>query len=131
MHKILEKLSGPFENQIMKSNGPFYFICLFALVFNLSFIALAEEVKKVETTPSSTSDIFYLCKKDRFVRWLRAVRSDGGKCSTQYVKGGFLQIVGSGSYFPSCESILNSVKKNLEEGGFTCSLTSQFSVLEL
>lgn len=111
----------------MSSNGLFYLFFITILVF--SMVGHSEEVKKI--TQVASTDSLYLCKKDRVVRWLRSYKLEDGKCNTLYSKGGYVQIVGSATYYTSCENILNSVKKNLEEGGYVCSLTASHSVLDL
>ncbi len=76
--------------------------------------------------------IFLLCKRDKSVRWLRAFKLDNGKCKTYYSKEGYLQVISSATYFASCEGVLQSVRKNIEEGGFRCAevLTAQVAELE-
>lgn len=76
------------------------------------------------------TDIFFICKRDRSIRWLRAYKLENGKCKTIYSKEGYLQVISSATYFASCEAVLLSVKKNIEEGGFKCASTP-VSVIEL
>ena len=91
-----------------------------------------------ESPPSNTvaaeaeaRDVFLLCRREKSVRWLRAYKLDNGKCRTLYSKEGYLQVVSSATYFASCEGVLQSIRKNIEEGGFKCSAVPQVSVLEL
>ncbi len=106
----------------MISNGLFYFLLsLSCLVLGSPVLAQGTEV----------TDIFYLCKRDNVTRWLRAYKLENGKCNTQYSKEGYLQIISSATYFTSCEGVLHSVQKNLEEGGFKCSPASKHIVTEL
>ena len=82
-------------------------------------------------TLAEVEDIFLLCKREKSVRWLRAYKLDSGKCKTIYSKEGYLQVVSSATYFASCEGVLQSVQKNIEEGGFKCSPVQNVSVLDL
>lgn len=84
-----------------------------------------------ETAPSQSEEIFLLCRRDKSVRWLRAYKLENGKCKTVYSKEGYLQVIGSATYFSSCEGVLQSVKKNIEEGGFKCAPSAKVSVLEI
>lgn len=76
------------------------------------------------------TDVSILCRRDKSVRWLRAFKLDNGKCKTIYSKEGYLQVVSSATFFSSCEVVLLSIKKNIEEGGFKCSPMS-VSVIDL
>ena len=113
----------------MISNGLFYFVIVAIVLLSVNDFTLSQEYKK--NTESEISDIFYICKRDRNSRWLRAYKLENGKCNTIYSKEGYLQIVGSATYFSSCEGVLHSVQKNLEEGGFKCTPVSKYSVIEL
>ncbi len=77
------------------------------------------------------TDIFLLCKRDKSIRWLRAFTLESGKCKTYYSKEGYLQIISSATFFASCEGVLQSVRKNIEEGGFKCTEVSTATVAEL
>lgn len=115
----------------MFSNG----VLIFILVsFFVSFTAQSQNssATKPETAASSEgSDIFFLCRRDRNVRWLRAYKLESGKCKALYSKEGYLQVISSATYFSSCEGVLLSVKKNLEEGNFKCTQMAKTSVIEL
>ncbi|MBY0555517.1 hypothetical protein K2P97_13380 [bacterium] len=119
----------------MKSNGLFYFRSLLvALTVLCSLPVYTQETKpepKPETPAVESTDIFYLCKRDRTTRWLRAYKLENGKCQTLYSKEGYLQIISSATYFASCEGVLHSVRKNLEEGQFKCTVAAKYNVLEL
>ncbi|WP_148284931.1 hypothetical protein [Pseudobdellovibrio exovorus] len=93
--------------------------------------SVAQEAAPQVDVAAEVSDIFYICKRDKLTRWLRAYKLDNGKCHTQYSKEGYLQIISSATYFTSCEGVLHSVQKNLEEGGFKCSPSAKYSVIEL
>lgn len=93
-----------------------------------SFIALLSI--SVSAAPEA-SDIFYLCKNDKAIRWLRAYKIEGGKCHTIYSKEGYLQVISSASYMTSCEGVLHNVRKNIEEGGYKCSRIENYSYLDL
>jgi|GEM_PF-4194024 len=116
----------------MISYGNFYL--LMPLIFILSIIQPTYAVENIKTTElvvkSTTADLFFLCRRNNSVRWLRIYKLENGKCNTEYSKEGYLQVVGSATYYSSCEGILHSVKKNLEEGGFICSLVLKHSVIE-
>lgn len=99
-----------------------HFFILFATLFSLQ-VSNAQGTEK--------SDIFLKCKRDKSVRWLRAFKLENGKCKTYYSKEGYLQVVSSATYFASCEGVLQSVRKNIEEGGFKCQETTSSQVAEL
>lgn len=111
----------------MFSNGVLIFTM--SLLF-FSFTARSEDVA-VDNQSASNSDIFFLCKKEKAIRWLRAYKLESGKCKALYSKEGYLQVISSATYFASCEGVLLSVKKNLEEGNFKCALIQKASVIEL
>ena len=103
----------------MFSKGFFLLIiCIFAVQFS-------------EAQTSDKSDIFLLCRRDKSVRWLRAAKLENGKCKTYYSKEGYLQIISSATFFTSCEGVLQSVRKNIEEGGFKCHDTPAVQVAEI
>ncbi len=102
----------------MFSSGFFLLITLFTIQFSLLQAA-------------DPNEIFLICKRDRSVRWLRAFKLDSGKCKTYYSKEGYLQVVSSATFFASCEGVLQSVRKNLEEGGFKCAHAPSVQVAEL
>ncbi len=109
----------------MKSSG--FFIFFLALVLN----AQNEPVEQADAVSADKSDIFMVCNRQKEIRWLRAFKLDNGRCKTHYSKEGYLQVVSSASYFSSCEAVLNSIKKNIEEGGFNCHEKSLNSVVEI
>ena len=80
---------------------------------------------------SDKSDIFLMCKRDKSIRWIRASKLESGKCKTYYSKEGYMQIISSATYFSSCEGVLQSVRKNIEEGGFKCHETSAVQVTDI
>lgn len=97
-------------------------------------VATTKPEIKAETKPAVSpvgTDFFYLCKRGNNTRWLRAYKLKSGECNTLYSKEGYLQVVGSGAYFASCEGVLHNVKKNLEEGGFACSPVAKYVILVL
>jgi hypothetical protein len=116
----------------MRSNGLFYFLVVVTISSLLALPLRAEETAADHPDSSAeVSDIFYLCKKDKIVRWLRAYKLDTGKCQSLYSKEGYVQIVSSATYFSMCEGVMHSVQKNLEEGGFKCTPMSKYSIVEL
>ena len=110
----------------MRSNGLFIFvICL--LLFAALEPGNAESTGNVES-----SDVFFLCKNMKgSARWLRAYKSDNGKCQTVYSKDGYLQIISSATYMTSCEGVLHNVRKNIEEGGYKCAKQESYSYIEV
>ncbi len=123
----------------MISNGVLNFrasLILVLLLMPLMKPVLAQNsTSNIETeqtnSTANSNDLFYLCKRDKNIRWLRAYKLENGKCKALYSKEGYLQVISSATYFSSCEGVLLSVKKNLEEGNFKCSLQSKVSVIEL
>lgn len=111
----------------MISNGLFYLALIF--VFTMSSVVLPTRLMAQES--QAEGDLFYVCKRDKLTRWLRAYKLDNGKCNTLYSKEGYLQIISSATYFSSCEGVLHSVQKNLEEGGFKCAQAASHAVIEL
>ncbi|MBC7741401.1 MAG: hypothetical protein H7061_04335 [Bdellovibrionaceae bacterium] len=99
--------------------------------FVLIFVFITTSVSWSQNSEPEISEIFLLCKREKSVRWLRAYKLENGKCKTLYSKEGYLQVISSATYFSSCEGVLQSVQKNIEEGGFKCVNTAQVSVLEL
>lgn len=75
---------------------------------------------QAQVSENQKNELFYICKRDKDTRWLRAFKTDNGRCKTHYSKEGYVQVVSSASYFSSCEAVLNTVKKNIEEGQFKC-----------
>lgn len=114
----------------MFSNGVLIFIFV---ILSYSFTAVSEAARlpAEESVEADNADIFYLCKRDRVTRWLRAYKLENGKCKALYSKEGYLQVISSATFFASCEGVLLSVKKNLEEGRFKCTQMGKASVIEL
>lgn len=114
----------------MISNGFFYLCsCVFVLILTWQLPTESQQFRNVaEVEPT---DIFYLCKRDKTTRWLRAYKLENGKCQTLYSKEGYLQVISSATYFASCEGVLHSVRKNLEEGQFKCNSAAKYNVIEL
>ena len=116
----------------MRSNGLFYFLIVLSISSFITLSLRAEEASPPASDSSAeVSDIFYLCKKDKIARWLRAYKLDNGKCQSLYSKEGYVQIVSSATYFSMCEGVMHSVQKNLDEGGFKCTPMSKYSIVEL
>ncbi len=106
----------------MFSNGVLLFV---TSVFLFSLTAGAQDVG------GDSNDLFFVCRRAKSVRWLRAYKLDSGKCKAIYSKEGYLQVISSATYFASCEGVLLSVKKNLEEGNFKCVQMPKASVIDL
>lgn len=124
-------LNGIFFRQIS-----FIFLCICflsqasALVPQGVTSGFPQNVNGAVGAEADKTDVFFICKRDRSIRWLRAYKLENGKCKTIYSKEGYLQVISSATYFASCEAVLLSVKKNIEEGGFKCTSTT-VSVIEL
>lgn len=117
----------------MFSNGVFIFvITLFAFsITAFSQTPAASPSSSDATTSFDDSDLFFLCKREKTIRWLRAYKLENGKCKALYSKEGYLQVISSATFFASCEGVLLNVKKNLEEGNFKCTQMAKASVIEL
>ena len=114
----------------MFSNG-FLILLVLLSVSPIGWSQTTETAAVVEAIQPQSEDIFLLCRREKGVRWLRAYKLENGKCKTVYSKEGYLQVIGSATFFSSCEGVLQSVKKNIEEGGFKCVPLTQVSVLEI
>ena len=103
-------------------------------MFSSGFFVLMITFFSIQFSPlqaAEDTNIFLLCKRDKSVRWLRAFKLDNGKCKTYYSKEGYLQVISSATFFASCEGVLQSVRKNIEEGGFRCAEVTMAQVAEL
>lgn len=103
-----------------------FVIVLTALIFG--HFSLAEVVLP---TNESKDSLFVICQRQKETRWLRAFKLNNGRCKTYYSKEGYVQVVSSASYFSSCEAVLGTVRKNIEEGGFKCSEKTLASMIEI
>jgi hypothetical protein len=103
-------------------------------MFSTHFFILLVSLFSISFSPAiaaDKTDIFLKCKRDKSIRWLHAFKLENGKCKTYYSKEGYLQVVSSATYFASCEGVLQSVRKNIEEGGFKCQEQPSAQVIEL
>lgn len=96
-----------------------------ALLF-ISFV-----LSSVELLAADKNNLFVICDRQKDVRWIRVYSSNDGKCKTVYSKDGYSQVVSSATFFSSCESVLNNVKKNVEGGGFKCHEAVLDNVIEI
>jgi hypothetical protein len=80
---------------------------------------------------NKNNNIFVVCSRQKEMRWLRAFKLENGRCKTYYSKEGYVQVVSAASYFSSCSAVLETVKKNIEEGGFKCLEKNLTSMIEL
>lgn len=130
----------------MKSSSGFFILIAFmSLTLSAQLLPIRSITSEVKSEPKITteaevktegevkvkSDLFFICKKEREMRWLRAFKTDNIHCKTYYAKEGYVQTVSSASNFATCESMLNAVKKNLEDGGFLCKEKILSSMVEL
>lgn len=74
---------------------------------------------------------FVICERKAEVRWIRIFSSADGKCKTVYSKEGYSQIVSSATYYSSCESVLQNIKKNVELGGYKCREEQLAQIIEI
>lgn len=98
-----------------------------------SAVSTAEvSATNVATANVTAKNVFYVCKREREVRWLRIFMTESNsKCKTMYSKEGYIQVVSSATYFSSCESVLLNVKKNIEDGGFKCQQEQLGAMIEI
>ncbi len=98
-----------------------------------SAVATAEvSAANVALANVTAKNVFYVCKREREVRWLRVFMTESNsKCKTMYSKEGYIQVVSSATYFSSCESVLLNVKKNIEDGGFRCQQEQLGAMIEI
>lgn len=122
----------------MKPSGIFIFLSFIFLsspaVFGVEDVQQSAALTSGESSSSRSSskeDLFFVCNRAKDTRWLRAFKLDNGRCKTYYSKEGYVQVVSSASFFASCEAVLNTVKKNIEEGGFKCKEQQLASMVEL
>jgi hypothetical protein len=101
-----------------------YVLSILVYVLSVTFVvATSHAVEK--------NKVFILCERQKDVRWIRVFSSNDGKCKTVYSKDGFSQVVSSATFFSSCESVLNNVRKNVEGGGFKCKEAALAQVIEI
>lgn len=119
----------------MKPSGFFIFLSFIFLsspaVFGVEDIKPIASEEAAGGPSSGKDDLFIVCARAKDTRWLRAFKLDNGRCKTYYSKEGYVQVVSSASFFASCEAVLNTVKKNIEEGGFKCKEQQLASMVEL
>ena len=95
------------------------------------FIFFSLWMASVELLAADKDNMFVVCERQREVRWIRVFSSNDGKCKTVYSKEGYSQVVSSATFYSSCESVLNNVKKNVEGGGFNCHEAVRANVIEI
>lgn len=72
----------------------------------------------------------YLCKNDKSVRTLRTEKADDGSCKAIYTKQGVDQVVGSSTHEDSCVTVIDGIRKTLEESVWKCKdVAAQISYL--
>ena len=118
----------------------FYLIITFIFMSSVTAQDAATVSQTVLPKPSvenntenlTAKSVFYVCKREREVRWLRIFMTDSNsKCKTMYSKEGYMQVISSATYFSSCESVLLNVKKNIEDGGFKCQQQQLGAMIEI
>ncbi len=103
-------------------------ILMITMASTLSSFVSAEVI---DTNNPNKDNLFIICQRQKEIRWLRAFKLENGRCKTYYSKEGYVQVVSSASYFSSCEAVLGTVRKNIEEGGFKCSEKPLVSMVEI
>lgn len=63
---------------------------------------------------------FVLCKNKKMVRTLRVELGSDQKCRAIYTKQGVDEVIGSSQQVASCVEFVSNVRKNLEEGKWSC-----------
>lgn len=61
-----------------------------------------------------------LCKADKTVRSLRVDKAEDGTCKAVYTKQGADQIVGSSMHEEGCQSVIEGIRKKLEDNVWKC-----------
>jgi hypothetical protein len=106
-------------------------ISIFVFIIHMILFQSAFSQNEDMASDASINSVFVVCHRQKETRWLRAFKLDNGRCKTYYSKEGYVQVVSSASYFSSCAAVMNTVKKNIEEGGFKCAEKNLASMLEL
>ena len=92
---------------------------------------IASEPVDSNSKKMSKKELFYKCGKGHEVRWMRLYYLKNGKCKTVYSKEGDAKEVSMAYSYATCENVLNNIKKNLENGGYTCEEKVLMGSLEL
>ncbi len=104
----------------------------FLFVTQLSFAERNIQTdERLSADENKSDNMFVVCTRQKEMRWLRAFKLDNGRCKTYYSKEGYVQVVSAASYFSSCAAVLDTVKKNIEEGGFKCAEKNLASMVEI
>ena len=113
--------------RVIKFKRNILFIISAAFAVLISGLANAQE-----NSASSSDEIFIVCQRDKDIRWVRTFKTDAGtRCKSVYSKEGFAQTVSSGQNFDSCRSVLDNIRKNIEEGGYQCKPSQLLSLVEI
>lgn len=89
-----------------------------------------EKILKKEPK-QSRKELFYKCQKNREVRWIRLYYMKNGRCRTVYSKEGDAKEMSTAYSYESCESVVNNIKKNLENASYVCEEKVLMGSLEL
>jgi hypothetical protein len=111
----------------MKSSSGFFIL----VIIFLGTSGFSQNNETADVSSEIKSNIFVVCQRQKEQRWLRAYKLENGRCKALYSKEGYVQVVSSASYFSSCEAVLNTVKKNIEEGGFKCGEKALATMIEI
>lgn len=96
------------------------------------FTEFAIEKSAERTIASKTKkEVFYKCTRGKEMRWMRLYYQGNGKCKTVYSKGGDAKEVSTSTNYETCENVLNNIRKNLEEGAYSCEEKILMGALEL
>jgi len=73
---------------------------------------------------------FIMCRSQKIVRTIRIEKVSDG-CETVYTKAGVDRVVGSGRHQESCESVLNNIRRNLEDAHWNCREVDSAAISDL
>ncbi len=110
------------------------YLVIIGFLFSAQFIFAERNIQTDEhllADENKSDNIFIVCGRQKEIRWLRAFKLENGRCKTYYSKEGYVQVVSAASYFSSCAAVLDTVKKNIEEGGFKCAEKNLASMIEI
>lgn len=124
MYRSMELLMKSFTKNLFR---------FFGILGLLVFLWPSVSVTQNSSTEAETEDeVFIVCSRDKDIRWIRTFKTDSGtRCKSMYSKEGFAQTVSSGQNYMSCKSVLENIKKNIEEGGFKCKESQLLSFIEI
>lgn len=87
--------------------------------------------RSIASVGKTKKEVFYKCTREKELRWIRLYYQKNGKCKTVYSKGGDAKEVSEASSYETCESVLNNIKKNLQDASYSCEEKILMGALEL